>query len=187
MIGIELCQEAVEDAKVNAKLNGKRPDNVKLPPAICAWNVNVVRSVMTGLDVILCLFVWAFLLSFFVYVLFWSVFHVFVFEGLSNVEFHCGKAEDVFPNVLSALVSTNITAIVDPPRAGLREWTTGRTRKWVSLTSRCLILKSSCLNSTQIPRWYLPSGGQSIWRDWFTWRAMPRQPWTTSSSESRCV
>lgn len=25
MIGIELCQEAVEDAKVNAKLNGKTP------------------------------------------------------------------------------------------------------------------------------------------------------------------
>ncbi|XP_034026985.1 tRNA (uracil-5-)-methyltransferase homolog A [Thalassophryne amazonica] len=60
VIGIELCQEAVEDAKVNAKLN-----------------------------------------------------------GLTNVEFHCGKAEDVFPNILGALVSPNITAIVDPPRAGL--------------------------------------------------------------------
>ncbi|XP_020510473.2 tRNA (uracil-5-)-methyltransferase homolog A [Labrus bergylta] len=60
VIGIEMCQEAVEDAKVNAKLN-----------------------------------------------------------GLSNVEFHCGKAEDVFPNILNALVSPNITAIVDPPRAGL--------------------------------------------------------------------
>uniref|UniRef100_A0A3P8S4V1 tRNA (uracil(54)-C(5))-methyltransferase n=1 Tax=Amphiprion percula TaxID=161767 RepID=A0A3P8S4V1_AMPPE len=60
VIGIELCQEAVEDAKVNAKLN-----------------------------------------------------------GLSNVEFHCGKAEDVFPNILNALVSPNVTAIVDPPRAGL--------------------------------------------------------------------
>ncbi|XP_061674603.1 tRNA (uracil-5-)-methyltransferase homolog A [Syngnathoides biaculeatus] len=60
VIGIELCQEAVEDAKVNAKLN-----------------------------------------------------------GLSNVEFHCGKAEDLFPNILSALVSPKVTAIVDPPRAGL--------------------------------------------------------------------
>lgn len=60
VIGIELCQEAVEDAKVNAKLN-----------------------------------------------------------GLNNVEFHCGKAEDVFPNILSGLVSLNVTAIVDPPRAGL--------------------------------------------------------------------
>ncbi|XP_076003699.1 tRNA (uracil-5-)-methyltransferase homolog A [Genypterus blacodes] len=60
VIGIELCQEAVEDAKVNAKMN-----------------------------------------------------------GLTNVEFHCGKAEDVFPNVLNAIVSPNITAIVDPPRAGL--------------------------------------------------------------------
>lgn len=60
VIGIELCQEAVEDAKMNAKLN-----------------------------------------------------------DLSNVEFHCGKAEDVFPNILNALVSPNVTAIVDPPRAGL--------------------------------------------------------------------
>ncbi|KAG5280873.1 hypothetical protein AALO_G00064960 [Alosa alosa] len=60
VIGIELCQEAVEDAKVNAKLN-----------------------------------------------------------GLSNVEFHCGKAEDVFPTVLNAVVSPNVTAIIDPPRAGM--------------------------------------------------------------------
>lgn len=43
------------------------------------------------------------------------------FEGLTNVEFHCGKAEDVFPNILSGLVSPRVTAIVDPPRAGLRK------------------------------------------------------------------
>ncbi|KAF5899034.1 tRNA (uracil-5-)-methyltransferase A, partial [Clarias magur] len=60
VIGIELCQEAVEDAKVNAQAN-----------------------------------------------------------GLTNVEFHCGKAEDIFPTILNAVVSPNITAIVDPPRAGL--------------------------------------------------------------------
>uniref|UniRef100_A0A8C2BPF8 tRNA (uracil(54)-C(5))-methyltransferase n=1 Tax=Cyprinus carpio TaxID=7962 RepID=A0A8C2BPF8_CYPCA len=60
VIGIELCQEAVEDAKANAEAN-----------------------------------------------------------GLTNVEFHCGKAEDVFPTVLNAAVSPNVTAIVDPPRAGL--------------------------------------------------------------------
>lgn len=60
VIGIELCQEAVEDAQANAKAN-----------------------------------------------------------GLTNVEFHCGKAEDVFPTVLNAVVSPNVTAIVDPPRAGL--------------------------------------------------------------------
>uniref|UniRef100_A0A8C2BZG5 tRNA (uracil(54)-C(5))-methyltransferase n=1 Tax=Cyprinus carpio TaxID=7962 RepID=A0A8C2BZG5_CYPCA len=60
VIGIELCQEAVEDAKANAEAN-----------------------------------------------------------GLTNVQFHCGKAEDVFPTVLNAVVSPNVTAIVDPPRAGL--------------------------------------------------------------------
>ncbi|XP_061763089.1 tRNA (uracil-5-)-methyltransferase homolog A [Nerophis ophidion] len=60
VIGIELCQAAVEDGKANTKLN-----------------------------------------------------------GLSNVEFHCGKAEETLPNILGALVSPNITAIVDPPRPGL--------------------------------------------------------------------
>ncbi|XP_034154972.2 tRNA (uracil-5-)-methyltransferase homolog A [Pangasianodon hypophthalmus] len=60
VIGIELCQEAVDDAKVNAQAN-----------------------------------------------------------GLTNIEFHCGKAEDIFPTVLNAVVSPNVTAIVDPPRAGL--------------------------------------------------------------------
>ncbi|KAK3514790.1 hypothetical protein QTP70_031178 [Hemibagrus guttatus] len=60
VIGIDLCQEAVNDAKVNAEAN-----------------------------------------------------------GLNNVEYHCGKAEDIFPSVLNAVVSPNVTAIVDPPRAGL--------------------------------------------------------------------
>ncbi|KAI7813700.1 tRNA (uracil-5-)-methyltransferase homolog A [Triplophysa rosa] len=60
VIGIELCPEAVEDAKANAEAN-----------------------------------------------------------GLTNLEFHCGKAEDVFPTILNAVVSPSVTAIVDPPRAGL--------------------------------------------------------------------
>uniref|UniRef100_A0ABM5F1P9 tRNA (uracil(54)-C(5))-methyltransferase n=1 Tax=Pogona vitticeps TaxID=103695 RepID=A0ABM5F1P9_9SAUR len=58
--GIELCQEAVEDAKANAQLN-----------------------------------------------------------GLSNVEFHCGKAEDLVPHLVNSLALENSVTIVDPPRAGL--------------------------------------------------------------------
>uniref|UniRef100_F6S9Y2 tRNA (uracil(54)-C(5))-methyltransferase n=1 Tax=Monodelphis domestica TaxID=13616 RepID=F6S9Y2_MONDO len=60
VIGIELCQEAVEDARVNAKMN-----------------------------------------------------------ALDNIEFHCGKAEDLVPSLMSSLASQRLTAIVDPPRAGL--------------------------------------------------------------------
>ncbi|XP_040203778.1 tRNA (uracil-5-)-methyltransferase homolog A isoform X2 [Rana temporaria] len=60
VIGIELCQEAIADAKANAQLN-----------------------------------------------------------NLSNVEFRCGKAEDIFPKLINTLVSHNPIAIVDPPRAGL--------------------------------------------------------------------
>lgn len=60
VIGIELCQEAVEDAHVNARSN-----------------------------------------------------------ELSNVEFHCGRAEDLVPTVVSRLASQQLVAILDPPRAGL--------------------------------------------------------------------
>ncbi|KFQ62803.1 tRNA (uracil-5-)-methyltransferase A, partial [Pelecanus crispus] len=60
VIGIELCQEAVQDAKVNAQLN-----------------------------------------------------------ELSNIEFHCGKAEDVVPSLINVLAPQNLITIVDPPRAGL--------------------------------------------------------------------
>lgn len=60
VIGIEVSQEAVEDARVNA----------------CA-------------------------------------------NELSNVEFHCGRAEDLVPALVSRLASQQLVAILDPPRAGL--------------------------------------------------------------------
>ncbi|XP_063082190.1 tRNA (uracil-5-)-methyltransferase homolog A isoform X4 [Cavia porcellus] len=60
VIGIELSQEAVEDARANAQAN-----------------------------------------------------------ELSNVEFHCGRAEDLVPALVSRLVSQQLVAILDPPRAGL--------------------------------------------------------------------
>uniref|UniRef100_A0A2I2ZG89 tRNA (uracil(54)-C(5))-methyltransferase n=1 Tax=Gorilla gorilla gorilla TaxID=9595 RepID=A0A2I2ZG89_GORGO len=60
VIGVELCPEAVEDARVNAQDN-----------------------------------------------------------ELSNVEFHCGRAEDLVPTLVSRLASQHLVAILDPPRAGL--------------------------------------------------------------------
>lgn len=60
VVGIELCQEAVEDARVNAHNN-----------------------------------------------------------ELSNVEFHCGRAEDLVPALVSKMASQQLIAILDPPRAGL--------------------------------------------------------------------
>lgn len=41
---------------------------------------------------------------------------------LSNVEFHCGRAEDLVPGLVSRLSSQRLVAVLDPPRAGLREW-----------------------------------------------------------------
>lgn len=60
VIGIELSQEAVKDARANAEIN-----------------------------------------------------------GLTNIEFRCGKAEDLFPSLINSQVSKKLVAIVDPPRAGL--------------------------------------------------------------------
>ncbi|XP_058137856.1 tRNA (uracil-5-)-methyltransferase homolog A isoform X2 [Dasypus novemcinctus] len=60
VVGIELCQEAVEDARANARMN-----------------------------------------------------------ELSNVEFHCGRAEDLVPALVSRLATQQLVAILDPPRAGL--------------------------------------------------------------------
>ncbi|XP_077149494.1 tRNA (uracil-5-)-methyltransferase homolog A isoform X2 [Ranitomeya variabilis] len=60
VVGIELCQEAISDAKANAKIN-----------------------------------------------------------DLNNIEFRCGKAEDIFPNLINSYTAQSPVAIVDPPRAGL--------------------------------------------------------------------
>ncbi|XP_077016516.1 tRNA (uracil-5-)-methyltransferase homolog A isoform X2 [Tamandua tetradactyla] len=60
VIGVELCQEAVEDARANAHMN-----------------------------------------------------------ELSNVEFHCGRAEDLVPALVSRLAAQQLVAVLDPPRAGL--------------------------------------------------------------------
>ncbi|XP_044131523.1 tRNA (uracil-5-)-methyltransferase homolog A [Bufo gargarizans] len=60
VVGIELCQEAIADAKDNAKIN-----------------------------------------------------------NLNNIEFRCGKAEDIFPTLINFYTAQNPVAIVDPPRAGL--------------------------------------------------------------------
>ncbi|XP_034499240.1 tRNA (uracil-5-)-methyltransferase homolog A isoform X2 [Ailuropoda melanoleuca] len=38
---------------------------------------------------------------------------------LTNVEFHCGRAEDLVPTLVSRLASQQLVAILDPPRAGL--------------------------------------------------------------------
>ncbi|XP_054974680.1 tRNA (uracil-5-)-methyltransferase homolog A isoform X2 [Sorex araneus] len=60
VVGIELCPEAVEDARVNAREN-----------------------------------------------------------ELNNVEFHCGRAEDLLPTLVNRLASQQLVAVLDPPRAGL--------------------------------------------------------------------
>lgn len=40
--------------------------------------------------------------------------------GVTNIEFHCGKVEDLLMAVLFRLDSKDVVAVVDPPRAGLR-------------------------------------------------------------------
>ncbi|XP_006890571.1 PREDICTED: tRNA (uracil-5-)-methyltransferase homolog A [Elephantulus edwardii] len=74
VVGIELCQEAVEDARVNARVN-----------------------------------------------------------ELNNVEFHCGRAEDLVPTLVNRLASQQLIAILDPPRAGLHSKVILAIRRAVNL------------------------------------------------------
>ena len=51
-----------------------------------------------------------------------NIFSFFLIE-LNNIEFHCGKAEDIVPSLINVLAPQNLITIVDPPRAGLRKFT----------------------------------------------------------------
>lgn len=42
-------------------------------------------------------------------------------NNVTNCEFFVGKAEDILLPVIQRTTKSNITAIVDPPRAGLRK------------------------------------------------------------------
>ncbi|XP_071946281.1 tRNA (uracil-5-)-methyltransferase homolog A-like [Antedon mediterranea] len=56
-------------------------------------------------------------------------------NGIDNIEFHCGKAEDVMPSLTSTLENCkDIIAIVDPPRAGLH-------KKVIESIRRCAYLE----------------------------------------------
>lgn len=88
MIGIELCEEAIADAKFNAELNGMRLDNCSLT------EYNIPRMAVSTFSL-----------------------------GISNVEYQCGKAEDVLVKTTSTLEAqeSQVVAILDPPRPGCRK------------------------------------------------------------------
>ncbi|XP_041347369.1 tRNA (uracil-5-)-methyltransferase homolog A-like [Gigantopelta aegis] len=42
-------------------------------------------------------------------------------NGVTNIEFHCGKVEDIINGVMKTVHMSHVVAIVDPPRAGLHK------------------------------------------------------------------
>ena len=42
-------------------------------------------------------------------------------NGVTNCEFFAGKAEDILLPVIQRATKSNIIAVVDPPRAGIRK------------------------------------------------------------------
>ena len=42
-------------------------------------------------------------------------------NNITNCDFFVGKAEDILQPVINRTSKTNIVAVVDPPRAGLRK------------------------------------------------------------------
>ena len=50
------------------------------------------------------------------------ILNVYFSIEIANAEFICGKAEDVLPSITDRFPrKTNVVAVVDPPRAGLRK------------------------------------------------------------------
>ena len=41
--------------------------------------------------------------------------------GIENASFHCGKAEDVLPELIKTETSNEVIGILDPPRGGIGE------------------------------------------------------------------
>ncbi|XP_043385533.1 tRNA (uracil-5-)-methyltransferase homolog A isoform X8 [Chelonia mydas] len=142
VIGIELCQEAVEDAKVNAQIN-----------------------------------------------------------DLNNIEFHCGKAEDVVPSLINLLASHNLITIVDPPRAGLHSKVILAVRRaehlkkliYVSCNPRAAMNNfvdwkgTSSFSNIHVMKWIkaearklcMPLGKA----DWSVWLDEARKTWKISAHE----
>ena len=49
--------------------------------------------------------------------------HIVFVLDISNVKFHCAKAEDVMKDITKSVIgSSHVVAIVDPPRGGLRKY-----------------------------------------------------------------
>jgi tRNA (uracil-5-)-methyltransferase len=43
-------------------------------------------------------------------------------NGIENCEFFCGRAEDLLPTLGEKITGSEVVAVVDPPRGGLRKW-----------------------------------------------------------------
>jgi tRNA/tmRNA/rRNA uracil-C5-methylase (TrmA/RlmC/RlmD family) len=45
-----------------------------------------------------------------------------LFSSKYNTRYNCRKAEDLITNIMKSLHTTDIVAILDPPRAGIRKF-----------------------------------------------------------------
>ena len=42
--------------------------------------------------------------------------------GITNVKYQCAKAEDAIKQVTKSVTGSDVVAVVDPPRSGLRKY-----------------------------------------------------------------
>lgn len=165
VIGIEMCQEAVQDAKVNAELNGR----LHFYCLKGAW-----RSLQK-------------LKHNFYVIEGWFVKGSIILTGHLSVGFWRSKKRWVSLWKSWGCVSQHPQCRCVTQRHSYCGSTKGRpawvpTNQNVKSTSfKMVLLNDVFLKQTQ--RWSLPSEEQSIWRDSFTWHVTPRQPWPTSLSE----
>merc|ERR1712226_73226 len=72
-------------------------------------------------------------------------------NNLSNIQYHCGKAEEILPLLAETLVKVpNVSAVVDPPRSGLHKIVIQSLRKCSFLTKLVYV---SCNANAAITNW----------------------------------
>ncbi|XP_075261614.1 tRNA (uracil-5-)-methyltransferase homolog A-like [Convolutriloba macropyga] len=72
-------------------------------------------------------------------------------NNLNNIQYHCGKAEEILPLLAETLVKVpNVSAVVDPPRSGLHKIVIQSLRKCSFLTKLVYV---SCNANAAITNW----------------------------------
>lgn len=121
----------MDDAKFNAQANGKSVADIFVPSLSLIPYINLLNCEFNSININNCtlksilsldkseISICTEVIMFVYYDISQSCLY---FKGVENAEFICGKAEDLMPSLMRQIEGQEVVAVVDPPRAGLREF-----------------------------------------------------------------